>query len=41
MNWLSNLVKKKPIESELNIKKDNSGKDMYDEFLKERNKFIS
>jgi hypothetical protein len=25
---------------ELNIKKDNSGKDMYDEFLKERNKFI-
>ena len=25
---------------ELNIKKDNSGKDRYDEFLKERNKFI-
>ena len=25
---------------ELNIKKDNSGKDMYDDFLKERNKFI-
>jgi hypothetical protein len=25
---------------ELNIKKDNLGKDMYDDFLNERNKFI-
>jgi hypothetical protein len=25
---------------ELNLKKENSGKDMYDDFLKERNKFI-
>jgi len=25
---------------ELNIKKDNSGKSMYDDFLKERNKFV-
>jgi hypothetical protein len=25
---------------ELNIKKDNSGKSMYDDFLNERNKFI-